>query len=202
MAGSPACGAAVPGLLASIGRLGEGACSVLQHLWDMQHPPDCRSARLLVLDFDGFGGDGFGSIVHTTASALAEAFYENRTLVFGGTALPYRPGPWTCPGHDLECYFHPLSSCTLSDTTTAERAQLYEDPFRDAGRLRIAQEERGNVAALAAPRQFRASLTTDLKNMFGANPRVDAHRLWTSLVYNYVFRPRAEVLKYLPIRAT
>ena len=59
------------------------------------------SARLLVLDFDGFQGDGFASIVHRTASSIAEAFYENRTVVLGPTALAYKPGPWNCAGHDL-----------------------------------------------------------------------------------------------------
>ena len=195
--GSSACGGAVPGLAASIGELGDGSCAVLQHIWHLQHPADCRTARLLVLDFDGFQGDGFGSIVHSTASALAEAFFENRTLVFGGTALPYKPGPWSCPQHDLECYFRPLSSCTLSDSTPAERAKLYLDPFSDEGRLRIAQEDRGNAAALVAPSDYRSALIMDLENMAGASPSADLHRLWTSLVYNYVFRPRAEVLKYL-----
>jgi hypothetical protein len=197
LSGSTACGRAVPGLAASIGELGDGSCALLQHLWDMQHPANCRKSRLLVIDFEGFQGDGFGSIVHSTASALAEAFYENRTLVFGATALPYKPGPWSCPEHDLLCYFLPLSSCTLSDTTPEERAQLYHDPFSDEARLRLAQEERGNVAALVAPNDYRSALVTDLEGMKGADPSADLHRLWTSLVYNYVFRPRLEVLNYL-----
>ena len=197
LAGSSACGGAVPGLAASVRELGEGACSLLQHLWDVQHPADCRTARLLVLDFDGFQGDGFGSIVHSTASALAQAFYENRTLVFGATPLPYKPGPWSCPEHDLECYFRRLSSCTLSDSTAAERAKLYEDPFSDEARLRLANEERGNVAALVAPSDYRSALAADLEALAGARPSADVHRMWTSLVYNYVFRPRPEVMNYL-----
>ena len=195
--GSHACGGAVPGLASSIRDLGEGACSLLQHLWDRQHPADCRTARLLILDFEGFQGDGFGSVVHTTASALAEAFFENRTLVFGPTALAYKPGPWSCPQHDLECYFLPISSCTLSDSTPDERAELYRDPFSDQGRLRVAQEDRGNAAALVAPSDYRKALASDLEGVGGADPDRDLHRLWTSLVYNYVFRPRAEVLRYL-----
>ena len=197
ISGSSACGGAVPGLAASIGDLGEGACSLLQHLWDTQHPADCRTARLLVMDFDGFQGDGFGSLVHTTASALAQAFYENRTLVFGATPLPYKPGPWSCPEHDLECYFLKLSSCTLSDSTAAERAQLYQDPFSDEARLRLANEERGNVAALVAPSDYRSALAADFEGQTGARPSADVHRMWTSLVYNYVFRPRPEVQNYL-----
>ena len=197
LVGSHACGGAVPGLAASIQDLGEGACSLLQHLWDRQHPADCRTARLLILDFEGFQGDGFGSVVHTTASALAEAFFENRTLVFGPTALAYKPGPWSCPQHDLECYFLPISSCTLSDSTPDERAKLYRDPFSDQGRLRVAQEDRGNAAALVAPSDYRKALASDLEGVSGADPDRDLHRLWTSLVYNYVFRPRAEVLRYL-----
>jgi hypothetical protein len=135
--------------------------------------------------------------VHSTASALAQAFYENRTLVFGATPLPYKPGPWSCPEHDLECYFLKLSSCTLSDSTAAERAQLYQDPFSDEARLRLANEERGNVAALVAPSDYRSALAADFEGQTGARPSADVHRMWTSLVYNYVFRPRPEVRNYL-----
>eukprot|EP00960_Hanusia_phi_P059589 764225-Hanusia_phi.AAC.2 len=114
-------------------------------------------ARLLVLDFDGFQGDGFASIVHRTASAIAEAFYENRSVVLGPTPLAYKPGPWTCEEHDL-LYFLPFSSCSLEDSTADERvwrprllssssgmlvqASLYLDSFDDASRLKLSDEVR------------------------------------------------------------
>lgn len=150
---------------------------ILRALHAQQHPPraSCGSRRLLVTQFAPTSFEGIGSLLKQVVLGLAEAAYANRTLVWGldlsymfersravwrddgargpvpvaGAALDC--SGWTRGGGPYECFFAPLSSCSLLDASPADVEQLATDGYNDAARMRI-QESRRGPAAYAPPR--------------------------------------------------
>ena len=92
-------------------------------IWKNQHPADCSKARFLV-HFRGVGG--FGYQIHLLARELEYAVRSNRVLLFAGIWI--FTDPELCPKRDHECYFQPLSSCTLADIAPGFDAEAPPPP--------------------------------------------------------------------------
>ena len=71
---------------------------------NIQYPPDCHQARLLVSDVH-YRSCGFGCFAHTVVGHLIAALQANRTLVLLSKGWDYAPEGW-------EYIFLPLSNCT------------------------------------------------------------------------------------------
>jgi len=66
--------------------------SIAAECCSREHAPSPRSPIDAASLSPWRGRDGFRSLVHSTASALAQAFYENRTLVFGAMERGIKKG--------------------------------------------------------------------------------------------------------------
>jgi hypothetical protein len=149
---------------------------------EQQFPLDCSGRRLLVVDW--IDGSGLGSMVVTVASALAEAYYSNRTVVLGPRQMTYRPDVDSCTDNGYGCYFEPISSCDVVEhASLSELVQWYHEPFNPAIRVKREEERRGNIAILVAPARYRQEH--------------DANRRWAAAMVSFVFRPKAQITAHL-----
>ena len=92
-------------------------------IWRNQHPTNCSEAKFLVVQ--STLKSGFGSEIHVLGSYLAHAMNLNRALLLHPkSAFEWQTDvPFCRHGNDnaesvvlnTECYFEPLSSCTLRD---------------------------------------------------------------------------------------
>jgi len=83
-------------------------------LHTLQHPINCTSARVLVVQYSAESGiNGFAAMFQFIAGALGVAYALNRTLieVFSPTDPWLRSPPQYCGGSKLGCYLEPISSC-------------------------------------------------------------------------------------------
>jgi hypothetical protein len=137
-----------------------------------QHPPkeDCKSTRLLVIHMKTESLEGLCSLVKQVAMGLSAAVHGNRTLVWGlytgqfmfeatsdvwlgakrdgillgGTRI-------SCPkgdnplGGPFECFFQPMSTCTLDDISPEELVKLQSNPFDDAERVKLLPVKGTNI---------------------------------------------------------
>lgn len=86
----------------------------MEIIWRNQNPPDCSKAKYLIAEpfFQGVGSE-----LHVHGVALAIAIATNRVfLQHGGWQWRFRnPHCASQKKHSLECYYVPLSNCTLAD---------------------------------------------------------------------------------------
>ncbi|KAG0563996.1 hypothetical protein KC19_8G074500 [Ceratodon purpureus] len=93
-----------------------GTLEVQHAIWNHQHPSSCEDKKFLLYEAIG-NGHGIGSVIHVTSAALLAALNMDRILVLS----PQPHNNWVngrfCEGMDTidECYFEPLSSCTIFD---------------------------------------------------------------------------------------
>jgi hypothetical protein len=84
-----------------------------RHLWRRQHPADCSTAKLYILDFQH--KEGPGSYLHMFTVCFMQGLDSGRTVVLS----PQLVWDWTsanskhCQERSLQCYFLPLSNCTV-----------------------------------------------------------------------------------------
>lgn len=93
-----------------------GTLAAQHAIWNHQHPSTCHDKKFLV--YEALGRDhGIGSVVHVLSIALQAALNMNRILLLS----PQPNFEWVqgkfCEGTDTldECYFEPVSSCTILD---------------------------------------------------------------------------------------
>lgn len=123
-----------------------GAKEVLDMIWTHQNPKNCSQALFLVAEN---WPNGFGSRVHIAAAGLAIAMQLNRVFLYApftddrrlNTSIPF------CREQNatgMDCYFHPISKCTVEDAKvslqtrrlyateedTRRRLQYYKKHFR------------------------------------------------------------------------
>jgi hypothetical protein len=107
----------------------------MEILWQNQNPPDCSKAKYLIAEpfFQGVGSE-----MHVHGVALGIAIATKRVfLQYGGWQWRYRNPHCTSQNkQSLECYYVPLSKCTLADaaatmqTTNPEYIQPLPLPQR------------------------------------------------------------------------
>lgn len=106
----------------------EGSCLVgtafaQSLIWKHQHPTDCTHKKFLVWLPTHHG---IGSNIHCLGQTLAVAMTLNRVLIIAeDTSHPYYDAAFcgaTKSFHD--CYFEPVSSCTLADVAKVLSAEV------------------------------------------------------------------------------
>ena len=92
----------------------------------LQNPEDCTLARLLLVDYEAEALRSVEAFLIRLSSALAEAFFSNRTLLLGPTPFfPNQPiRACGASGSLHECFFLPLSRCSVDDLREEELYQL------------------------------------------------------------------------------
>lgn len=164
-----------------------------------------------MFDLTPYNKEGLGSAIHDIAGALAQAYHENRTLVF----LPVKwevMREWReCSGSATrwECIFQPLSRCTFADLTPYE-TWLLQSGDAEAGETRQHVHESDSVSK-ANVRRTNPLLFVPPKTYEGVGDimpiqtkawrhadRDHQDRLWwTSSLIAYVFRLQPHIESYL-----
>lgn len=94
-------------------------------LFARQHPRSCHDSKFVVM---GMFMAGIGSLVHKVSFGLAVAHELGRVLVINDTVGAEYTQPEFCGGvTSLECFFLPLSNCSLHDVYAAHGPP---QPFR------------------------------------------------------------------------
>jgi hypothetical protein len=119
------------------------ASDLSQRLHALQHPPDCTSARLLLVDLRN---EGLGAELALLAVKLNAAYWSGRTLVVEPDSVKhwnYRPT--TCGAraaeqpeaeqHELGCWLQSLSSCDVSKHVHADEPRVPWTEWASAARV-------------------------------------------------------------------
>lgn len=88
-----------------------------QLLWQSQHPYSCHTARFLIVG--NIHMAGLGSHLHGVIPALWRGLMEHRVVLLDRNILSVYGNRKSCPIQNYECYYLPLSNCSLDDVTTA-----------------------------------------------------------------------------------
>ncbi len=166
-------------------------------IWDHQHPASCAGARFLVYHPCNHG---IGSTWHVLGQALAHAIAMDRVLVLAADgAHAFYDAAWC--GADAtyhDCYFLPVSSCTLADAEAAAggAAAMAQTPHvlkpsADVAGARVVRMACGPEDPHALP----AALTD-----FPEAAAISADKLyywWRAQSAAYLFRPNERTLAEL-----
>ena len=95
-----------------------GFTHAIEKLWQHQNPQSCKGKKFLI--WPGHLGGGFGSNIHVEASILAIAMNHDRIYVrhpvwFNGQWPFQFPFCKSVHNRTYDCYYEPVSSCTLTD---------------------------------------------------------------------------------------
>jgi hypothetical protein len=201
---------------------------LLKVIHTSQHPPKsaCRTTRLLIIHMKTESLEGLCSLVKQLTMGLSAAIHSNRTLVWGIYSGQFMfeatrdvwAGPKrdniqlgrmriSCPkgenplGGPFECFFQPLSSCTLDDITPQELLDLQSNPYDDTQRVKLMPVKVNGPRSVALyhppyglidhivktyPAKVKVSMKTLLKSSAG--------HLWASSVVTYIFRLKSDLL--------
>lgn len=151
-----------------------------------QHPEPhlCSKKRLLIIHSDGKNFEGTGSIIKALMFGLSEAYYTNRTLIWGRFIpdLYTRTPQISCydpnQGGLFNCFYQKLSSCSINDVSKSELYDLSVNGYDDTKRVLLQQPRRG-LTAYIPPKEYRNY--------------PDIRLLWPASFAAYVFR-----LKFTP----
>lgn len=86
-----------------------------QLLWQSQNPSDCTTARFLIVG--AIPVAGLGSHLHGIIPALWKGLVEQRVVLLDRHILSVYGSPTSCPIQNYECYYLPLSNCSLGSIT-------------------------------------------------------------------------------------
>ena len=98
------------------GRQMYGSIAAQHAIWKHQHPKNCSDKKFIV--YEALGPEhGIGTILHHLGVALQAAIDLDRILVLYPQPNYEWVNGWYCNGTSAldECYFEPLSSCTIND---------------------------------------------------------------------------------------
>jgi hypothetical protein len=109
----------------------------MQTIWDHQHPINCSNSKFLI---SGYWEYGFGSTVHIEGAALSLAMNLGRVYLQNPIMFPSKN--WQVKSifcrsqlkSNLECYYHPWSSCTIFDALGLDAFRILEKRERDRKR--------------------------------------------------------------------
>lgn len=166
-----------------------------RELHALQHPADCRRARLLL--YPQNQDCGIGAELHWMQMALTAAFESNRTLVVREDQGWTFADPAHCGEKSFSCYFEPLSGCDVHNE--AELNALLHD--YDAWPPYVTTSNFSD-AALAQQRVLHWRNNGDFKfsRVFPERARGRAYQRnlfwWRAMLMRYQFRVRPYVQQY------
>ena len=170
-------------------------------IWEHQHPEDCASQNFLLYAGDNSVGHGIGSTLHLATWALAEAMSAGRILLFAATP----DGIWTrgefCDGYKTfyECYFEPVSSCTLNDLL--QNQSISEIPVLQPGgeqqHLQLVRVLMGSFEA-SRTRLIPPQVEPLLRSTFVAPSK--RYFWWRAQGVAYILRPNPRTLQEIAAR--
>lgn len=187
-----------------------GTLAAQRAIWTHQHPSTCHDKKFLVYESQ-LGDHGIGSMLHIAGVALLTALNTNRILVLA----PQSNVGWVqgqfCEGLDTmdECYFEPLSSCTIYDAFGSDLEVTNENFGRFAELAMVGQ----NDTASSGDRVLRTSVQhmqeSELRSatpvMFHSmlergNVSVGFYYWWRAQAAAYFVRPTLRTLRELDRR--
>lgn len=141
------------------------------HLMEYQFPENCSAPdlRFLICDNQKTRGTGFGCQLHHFVTCLVTGWLTNRTVV-----LDFRSG-WTYKGIECdkdtfwECYFQPISKCTLKDTISENKADWSDKTMYDRNYKTLILQHRRSLDFVK--HWVPEDLLTVVKN-FHSNPQL------------------------------
>lgn len=177
-----------------------------QHaIWSHQHPSSCNGKKFLV--YAAVHKDhGIGSVIHVLGVALQAALNLDRILIL----MPQPDVEWNtgkyCEGMDTidECYFEPLSSCTVLDAFGAleisnenlkKFSQLNPDTYSK-------NSERVLQTSVKPLGDININLRTETPTMFHTllqtgGIKEDFYYWWRAQSTAYIVRPSLRTLREL-----
>lgn len=198
-----------------------GSVAAQHAIWKHQHPKSCRDKKFIV--YEALGPEhGIGTILHALGVALQAALNLDRILVLNPQPNYEWVNGWFCQNTNAldECYFEPLSSCTVDDAFGNRTANL--DNLWRHSELTMESYHRNESDSNFAERLFGSSLKEVMKNfdnpsniiqylrtetphMFhsllkaGKLPE-DSFYWWRAQSMAYIVRPNARLLHELELR--
>ena len=89
-------------------------------LWEQQNPVNCSEVRILVYDLTHLDEEGMGGVLLKAAGAVAQAYYEGRTVVLSDDPLSYGVPERDCKKeHQWDCWLKPISSCRVRGSVSS-----------------------------------------------------------------------------------
>lgn len=190
---------------------------IFEAIYKQQNPikESCKTRRLLLTQFSQHSFEGIGSVLRMIQMGMAEAAFSNRTLIFG-LDLPYlfektkdiwrnknkyhyndlvnvsniglECGSWVGQGGgSYNCFFQPLSSCSLGDLSYQELYDLGHNGYDDEARIRIQEAHRG-------PALYHVPYDLPLyDNVFSLKMKYPRHK-WASVIAAYSFRLKPNLI--------
>jgi len=205
-------------------RIGEqlyGSLAAQRAIWRHQHPKNCSDEKFIV--YEALGPEhGIGTILHALGVALQAALNLNRILVLNPQPNYEWVNGWFCQNTSTldECYFEPLSSCTVHDAFGNKTANLdnlwrhaeltMESYHRNASDLNFSERLLGSslkevMVNFDNPANIFHHLRTDTPHMFhsllraGKLPENSIH-WWQAQSMAYIVRPKPRLLHELELR--
>ncbi len=185
-----------------------GSAFAQRHIWEHQHPADCKAARFLIYIPVK---NGIGSNYHTMGQALASAMTLDRVmLLMQDSEHPYydelyctKIFPQARPSfHD--CFFEPISNCTLSDAETAlNTSNIDYTHLTDVSKLNaVSPWPEDRVVKLLyypSPRNLLPPIFKDFLETSSVDPSKTRY-WWRAQSVSFLVRPNAMTLAELHIR--
>jgi len=160
-------------------------------LWNSQHPPNCDTAKLLVLS--EYHHAGFGSTLHIRALHLMMGLDHNRVVVDD-------PGMfWEhtsqrkeyCNSTGFDCYFLPLSNCSVPLNFRQRGAVNGNDMATIKSNHRVVFVDRMDVFMAT----YKHDRLSPLK--FGREFHNTTCHWWTSQMTRYIVRPNSLTVTHI-----
>jgi hypothetical protein len=155
-----------------------------QAIWDLQHPGNCATSKLLILS--EYHHTGLGATMHVRALQLLMGLDNGRVVVDDpNVAWDFASkGKEYCPSTGFDCYFLPLSNCSIPGNFKARGAvegnaleQIRSDaPWVFVDNLNVFFSEYQHVSL--EPKKFGKHIQK-------------SNHWWMSQLIRYIVRPNA-----------
>ncbi|KAJ9529465.1 hypothetical protein QJQ45_013808 [Haematococcus lacustris] len=186
-------------------RLPEGARALWgtlytqRRIWELQHPYDCRTAKLAFYSLPA-DGHGIGSSLHLLGHALGISMDMGRVFVIGQEVSVWMRGKHCKGSRTLdECYFQPVSSCNYDDVLRHGQALPYRRSDHTNLRANVSDAPVIQItqwAEMGDSHNVSNALTADIKQMLRQSPIPQEWWFywWRCQAAGYMVRPNPRTL--------
>lgn len=198
-----------------------GSVAAQRAIWRHQHPKSCTDKKFIV--YEALGPEhGIGTILHTLGVALQAAINLDRILVLNPQPHYEWVNGWFCQNKTTldECYFEPISSCTVHDAFGNKTANLdnlwrhseltMESYFRNESDENFSERLFGSSLKEVMmnsddPANIIQYLRSETPHMFhsllqAGNLSENSFHWWRAQSMAYIVRPNARLLHELELR--